>query len=141
MHGSLSDAWFINHFGTENGIFQDSLVNTLATDALAPFVTRPSAAMLKIMQDKQDLVFQCCLSLKGLILLKIINDYVIVTQPETWLILLHQNGHMFFSVWILTFNKCNMNMVQHAQFEICWWFQIFVAIISLQNNVAIKDTF
>ena len=47
----------VNSFGTETGIFHKGLVNTMAADGLAPYVTRSSAAMILIMQDKHIHVF------------------------------------------------------------------------------------
>ena len=41
----------------EKRIFQESLVNNVATDALAPCITRPSEVMILTMQSKQVLDF------------------------------------------------------------------------------------
>ena len=41
----------------ESGIFQDDQVNIIAANALAPCITRSSAAMVLAMQDKQVFVF------------------------------------------------------------------------------------
>ena len=43
--------------GAAAGIFQKNKVNTMAADALAPCVTRPSAAMALIKEDKGVLNF------------------------------------------------------------------------------------
>ena len=38
--------WSFNYFGAENGIFHSNPVNSMATDALAPYVARSSVAMV-----------------------------------------------------------------------------------------------
>ena len=43
-------------YGTETGIFQNK-VNTMAADALAPYVAKTSAAMVLTMQGKQVIAF------------------------------------------------------------------------------------
>ena len=50
----LSLCFKFNPSGAETGILQ---VNTMAADALAPYVARPSAAMVLNKQDKQVLIF------------------------------------------------------------------------------------
>ena len=47
----------VNPCGTEVGGFRSNLVNTLAVDVLAPYVARPSAAMILALWDTYILVF------------------------------------------------------------------------------------
>ena len=48
---------FLNPSGAETRILWDSWVNVMATDALAPWISRSSPTMLLTMQDKRVLVF------------------------------------------------------------------------------------
>ena len=50
------DQW-IKHFSAETGIFHGNFVNTMAADALAPWVARPSTAVVLKIQDKLVPVF------------------------------------------------------------------------------------
>ena len=63
--------FLLNLFGAETRIFWDCLVSFMAPDALAPCVTRTSAAMIVILCNadfvdfrgsdfKQPVTFQCC---------------------------------------------------------------------------------
>ena len=46
-----------NPFGAELGMFRDNSLNIITSDALAPCITRSSAAVVLTAQDKQVLVF------------------------------------------------------------------------------------
>ena len=48
---------FVALYSTSSTKTGENLVNTIAADGLAPWVARPSAAMVLNMQDKQVLVF------------------------------------------------------------------------------------
>ena len=50
-----SRAQWVNLKGAETGMLCDILNNTVAADALAPCIARPTAAVVLTIQDKQDL--------------------------------------------------------------------------------------
>ena len=53
MYEALTAYRHSNLYGAETGIFHANLVNTMATDALAPSITQSSAAMILVVYDKQ----------------------------------------------------------------------------------------
>ena len=46
MMTMLTGTWCAGPFGTETGIFRNNWVNTMPADALDPYVTKPSAALV-----------------------------------------------------------------------------------------------
>ena len=60
--------YYNNPSGADAGIFQENPVNTMAADALAPHVTRSSAAMVLNMEEKTNLSWS---SMRKCIMMKI----------------------------------------------------------------------